>query len=170
MSILTQPQAADLLGVTTRRLRQLSQEDSPPPQDGNGQYPIKEFGQWLRKRSTPDEDLDYTAERARLAKEQADKTALDNEQKRGSMADVSVVAERWAALGTNIKTRMMSIPSKAAPSLAGTEDLAIIKATLEELIHDALSDLSGSAPGLPAGTGAVQTAEATAEADGEPVG
>jgi hypothetical protein len=49
---LNQSVAAELAGVSARRLRQLSQSSDPPPQDSSGRYPVREFGAWLRSRKS----------------------------------------------------------------------------------------------------------------------
>ena len=46
---LTQPQAAALLGVSARRLRQRDSEENPPPKDAAGRYPCKLYGEWLKR-------------------------------------------------------------------------------------------------------------------------
>lgn len=53
---LSQSTAAELLGVTARRLRQLAKSDDPPPQDATGRYPVAAFGAWLRARKSGGND------------------------------------------------------------------------------------------------------------------
>lgn len=175
--VLDQDTAAALCGITSRRLRQLDSEDDPPPKDVNGKYPAREFGDWLKRRHLsgliPVGDgkvLDLNAERARLAKEQADKTALENEEKRGVMVDVREIVDRWAAVGTNIKARLLSIPTKAAPLVLGCKTLPQVREVLAQLINDVLSELSASPPGIRSGAGSIQEPEAAADTDSKPVG
>jgi len=98
--------------------------------------------------SVETDDLNLTAERARLAKEQADKTEMENSQKRGHSADVRMITERWAAVGSHIKLRMLAIAAKAAPLIVGEPDMQVIKHTLEILILESLSELAGTPPGV----------------------
>lgn len=49
---LSQTTAAALLGVSSRRLRQLSKTPDAPPQDDAGRYPVAAFGEWLRQRNS----------------------------------------------------------------------------------------------------------------------
>lgn len=147
--ILTQAQAAALAGLTTRRLRQLSSEDDPPPQDLNGQYPAREFGEWLRRRHLSGltvigsgETLDYNAERARLTKAQADKTELEVEVLRGSLIPAEKVEEVWGGMLGAFRARCLSIPTKAAHAVLAADDLADAEAILKNHIHEALAELA----------------------------
>lgn len=175
--ILTQAQAAELAGLTTRRLRQLTQEDGGPSRDINGQFPAREFGEWLRRRHLSGLSVgqdgtvyDLEAERARLAKEQADKTAMDNEIKRGRLVDSEKVGDWWVQIVTNAKAKLLAIPTKAAPLVVGSKTLSQAKDVLEKLIHDALTELSTTDPSaIPDGEGDASM-EAAATIDGEPVG
>ena len=47
---LTQQLAADVAGLTDRRLRQLEYESNPPPRHGDGSYPAGPFVEWLLRR------------------------------------------------------------------------------------------------------------------------
>lgn len=47
---LSQQLAADIAGLTDRRLRQLDHEDSPPPRHTDGGYPAGPFVEWLLRR------------------------------------------------------------------------------------------------------------------------
>lgn len=175
--IITQSQAAELIGVTARRLRQIAQADDGPPQDANGQYPAREFGEWMKRRHlsglTVGEDgkvYDLEAERARLAKEQADKTAMENEEKRGRLIDAEKAAGWWVQIITNAKTKILAIPTKAAPLVLGCKSLAQAKDVLEKLIHESLTELSATNPVTVAGGEGAASVETAAAPDSEPVG
>lgn len=112
--------------------------------------------------------LDLNAERARLAKEQADKTAMENAEKRGVLGNMQKLSEHWAREGANVRTRLLSIPTTAAPQIVGLE-IAAAKDLLENLINDALTELSGPMPGADAGNGMADEYAPAAEINGEPV-
>ncbi len=175
--IITQSQAAELVGVTARRLRQIAQADDGPPQDFNGQYPAREFGEWLKRRhlsgisvGKDGEVYDLEVERARLAKEQADKTAMENEERRGKLIDAEKAAGWWVQIITNAKTKILAIPTKAAPLVLGCKSLAQAKDVLEKLIHESLTELSATNPSAIAGSEGAPGMETAAAPDGEPVG
>lgn len=48
---LDQEQAANILGLTPRRLRQMDREADPPPRLANGRYPSSAFCHWMLQRS-----------------------------------------------------------------------------------------------------------------------
>ncbi len=177
MQVLSGAQAAEMLGVSTRRLYQLAKEGDPPPKDSAGKYPAREYAVWLMEREIskkgiqPDgKVLDLQAERARLAKEQADKTAMENGRLRGELAPVGAARKLLESVGSTFKTRILSIPSKLAPAIIGLKTLPEVRELIEEYLHDALHELSrlteadlGSAAGPAGGTPA-------AEADNKRVG
>lgn len=167
--------AAELADISTRQLERLRQSEDPPPKDANGHYLAREFGRWLKRRNlsglsiSPDGiALDLDAERARLAKEQADKTAMENAVRRGDLVSSELVADWWSHVITNAKTRLLGIPTAAAPLVLGTKSLAGVRDKLEELITDALNDLSRTNP-IP-GAGSDADMAPAAAPDGEPVG
>ena len=107
--------------------------------------------------------LDLQAERARLAKEQADKTAMENGRLRGELAPVGAARKLLESVGSTFKTRILSIPSKLAPAIIGLKTLPEVRELIEEYLHDALHELSrlteadlGSAAGPAGGTPAAK--------------
>lgn len=107
---LTQPQAAALLGVTPRRLRQIELEDAAVARElteaGKPQgYPVEPFGRWLRARWMAEvgadkggEVYDKQVEHARLLHHQANIAALDEEVKRKTLIPEAVVLDRRQSL------------------------------------------------------------------------
>lgn len=174
--LISRKELADSFGVDERTISRWKGEGMPPPADGS-EYDIEPIIKWWGEReiarrltSSDGAKLDLNAERARHSKEQADKLEMENNLRRTLMADVRHVAQRWAAVGVNIKTRMLAIPTKAAPLVLRCKTIAEVYEVLTKLIHEALDDISGSPPGLLAGNGIVQGDEAAAKTDGKPVG
>ena len=168
MRTLTQDQAAALIGVTARRLRQMDREEFPPPKDGSGQYPPEAFGTWIKARvqrmtaiDGTGEILDLNAERARHSKQQADRLEMENAVRRGELMDTGVVAAAWEKIAMSAKTKLLAVPSKAAPLLAG-KTIAEIKDILESHVHECAAAIAGD----PMGEGM----EAAAAPDGESMG
>lgn len=85
-----------------------------------------------------------TAERARLARGQADGVAMKNAALRGEMVPACEVTARWREVFTGVRSRILAVPSRvraALPHLSVTEAAAI-----EREIRSALEDASnGSA-------------------------
>jgi len=123
-----------------------------------------------------EETLDLEQERARLARVQQEKAALDVAVRRGQLLDVNLVYRAWETLLVGIRARMLSVPTKLAAELAALSDANAIRARLTDEISEILAeaaahragpaDLDGAGSDEPGG----EDPDATAEADGEPVG
>lgn len=124
----------------------------------------------------PSEDLDLNAERARLAKEQADKTALENAARRGQMVDALVVVNEWTDQIAAARSRLLSAPTKLAPQLVDLSDANVIATAIRTEIYAALAELSEYDPDPSEGSASAGDAAgsedvgAPAVADRKPVG
>ncbi|RWR07709.1 terminase small subunit [Paenirhodobacter populi] len=82
-----------------------------------------------------------TAERARLAKEQADAQALKNAALRGEMVSASEVTRAWAEVLRQVRSRVLAVPSRirsVLPHLNASEVASIdreLRTALEDLAH-----------------------------------
>lgn len=123
---------------------------------------------WRDEYQGSNESLDLTRERARLAKEQADRTAMENAERRGKLIDSEKAAEWWASVITNARMRLLAIPTKVAPLVIGSKSLPEVRDVIEKAIHDALTELSAADP--IAGAGGNEGMEAAAAPDSKPVG
>ena len=177
MQVLSGQQAAELLSVTTRRLYQIAKEADPPPKDSSGIYPAREFGQWLRDRHVVSlgiqdngEVLDLNAERARLAKEQDDKTAMDNARLRGELVPVAAARELLEKILSTFKTRILSIPAKLAPLMVGLKSITEARDLVYDHLVGALNELSRLNVSELTSRGSVSGSKATAKTNSKPVG
>ena len=148
---LTGPQAAAFTGVTYRQFNNLLKAEYPPPRQGNKKFRSDMLGGWLRERvgrelrveiHTDPDKLDGHHELARKNKELADKTMLENAVRRGELIEASQVEQAWETILLRVKSRVMSIPTSAAPLLIGVDDQAVIQETIDEMVRDALAELS----------------------------
>jgi phage terminase Nu1 subunit (DNA packaging protein) len=112
------------------------------------------------------EALDLQAERARLAKWQADKTEQEVELRAGRMLDRDQVAAWVADDYATVKARLVQIPDAVAAALP-IDVAQRVAADVRTLIFEALAELSAEAR-LPVDDEAVT--DAASDADGEPVG
>ena len=87
-----------------------------------------------------DGSLDPVKERARKDKEQADKTALENKQRRGELVEVGKVKLLWARLASETKGRLLSIPTRVAPLLVHRESPAEIEGIIRKEVKAALGE------------------------------
>jgi phage terminase Nu1 subunit (DNA packaging protein) len=98
---------------------------------------------WLEARRRKGGSLQ--AELARLAKEKADRLALQNEERRGELVDAGMAAERWDEVAGIVKRRLLAIPSKVAPRLLGRTSAAEVKTIIEGEVYEALTEISSGA-------------------------
>lgn len=80
-----------------------------------------------------------TAERARLAREQADSAALKNAAARGDMIAAADVKAKWIAILTGVRARILAVPSRVrsrAPHLA-RDEIEIIDSEIREALEEA---------------------------------
>ena len=88
------------------------------------------------------EELDLVAERARLAKEQADRIAMENDLTRGSVVHVDDVIEIVGKCLSTTRTRLLAIPSECALRFAAARTPALAEDVIRTVIYDALTELS----------------------------
>ena len=86
--------------------------------------------------------LDANQELARKNKELADKTALENEVRRGKLIEADVVKMAWSMILMRVKTRLLSLPTSMAAMVAHEDDQAVVQEMLREGVADALGELS----------------------------
>lgn len=97
-----------------------------------------------------DEDgqaLDFNVERARLTKEQADKTAFENAENRKRLVDRHRLEAGLAAQDLALKDRLMTVPMAAAPEAvdaAREGGLSAAADVIAKHISSALSDVASA--------------------------
>lgn len=169
---LTQQRAAALIGVTARSLRDWSEA----PRNDDGTYSGDELVAWrIAQFASPEGSLDLDREKARHAKEQADRLALENAARRGELAEMSEVHKVWSAALSAFRSRMLATPSKLAPSVNPGDpnrardvierELTAILAELAALDVGAVETERAAEPSGPAADPAPAP-----EADSKPVG
>ena len=119
---VNQAQVAYLLGVTTRTIQAWGKRQSDPlpaaERTIRGQaktYDPQAAVRWylrneLAKLGPDGEVLDLNAERARLAKQQADKVEMENRRLRGELVPVAVVRRYLEKILAAFRSRVLAIP------------------------------------------------------------
>ena len=85
--------------------------------------------------------LDLTQERAKLTKRQEEKTCIQIEQLKGDLIPAEDVEKGWVSLVSDMRAKLLTIPTKAAPLVIVCDDAAEAKAILKEQVSDALTEL-----------------------------
>lgn len=145
----TQAALAKHLDLTIRSIQEMVQRGIFP-RSAPGQVDIDEcrvaYIRHLRGvaagHRSEDGKLDLTAENARLAKERADQIAMQNAVARTELLPRGEVEGAIVAVLSNMRTRLLAIPSKAAPKLVGETSKPVVHAELEKLVNEALKEIS----------------------------
>jgi hypothetical protein len=160
IAVLTQIEAAALLSIAPRTLRDW--HDAPRNPDGSYSGPALVAAYLLKQTGS---DLDLNKERARLAKEQADRTGLQNAIARGDVIPSSQATAQWSAHVVAARAKLLALPTKLGPQLIALTDVNTIAETIRSAVYESLDELARWTPGessLPV--------DEPAEVDGEPVG
>lgn len=139
----------DLLGLTSGALTDLKKRGIAVHL-GHDAYDLKAtvsaYVQHLRGiasgRGGEEQALTLTAERARLAREQADSVALKNAVLRGDLVQASDVVREWSEVFRKVRAGVLAVPSRVRAALPhlSANDLDVmdreVRATLQGLAND----------------------------------
>lgn len=89
-----------------------------------------------------DGDLDLTEERARKAKEEADRIEMQNKVMRGELLPREDVDAAVTGSFARVRARVIGLPTKVAPMVVGMENPAEIEAVVRKAANEALKELS----------------------------
>lgn len=141
MKKATQKEIGSWLNLSVRRVRELQKEGAIPRGAGI-MAAVHGYLDYLRglARSGVDESdgAIFARERARAERERADNLALKNQILRRELADVAVIAEIIAKLGSQIGAKLDSLPGelrRKLPNLTATE-LEIVRRTVVKCQND----------------------------------
>ncbi len=161
IAALTQVQAAALLSVAPRTMR----DWSDAPRNPDGTYNGPSIVAYYVSKMAGDE-LDLNRERARLAKEQADRTALSNAVARGDVIPSAVALQQWSDHIVAARAKLLAMPTKLGPQLINISEVNLIAAAIKAAVIESLDELARWRPAAGGG----EPVAVTAEPDGEPVG
>lgn len=157
---------ARVFGVTVRTVSEWCKDPEFPtlerrsPRRGGHRYETRDVIEWYCVRALQGDSYDLNLERARLAREQADREALRNARERLELVETDVVIGHLTSIISECRSRLLGLPVKAAPRVIGLTDLNTVHAELAELVRDSLASLSvevlfeaaGLSPALAAAT------------------
>jgi phage terminase Nu1 subunit (DNA packaging protein) len=173
---------SDLLGITPRRIQQLTEEGMPKQQ--HGKYNVTACTKWyiqylrgqLAKRqddAVRDETIHWTRERTRLAREQAETSALKNAELRGELVSVEILKQRLGHVFANIRQNTLSLASKIAPECEGRstpEIKSVIDREARRLLEGLATFDLGKLPHRSIPDADPKDSDAAPADDGKPVG
>ena len=92
-----------------------------------------------------DEDEDFKAARTREKISEANMAEMNEAKMRREMINLDVVVRQLSTDYATTRDAVLQIPARIAPLLAGETDAAAIQTMLDAELHQALSNLAGTA-------------------------
>ncbi len=118
---VTAVELGEWLGLSPNRIHALGRDGVLPRVD-DMRYPLQtsvaaycEHCRSLAKGKATDKEL--AEEKIGLAREQADKIALQNAAARGEFLDSRAVASEWRSIVTDLRAALLAVPSRVASEL-----------------------------------------------------
>ena len=146
--LLSKIELASTLGKNPKIISDWIVSGCPHDRDGKKYvFDLPEVWKWregyLRK-SAPKTDSHLAVEKTRLTKAQADKTEIEAAVASGKFVSVEDVKETWGNVISAMRTRLLSIPSRAAPLVAVVSTPQETEKIVKTMLYEALTDLSES--------------------------
>jgi phage terminase Nu1 subunit (DNA packaging protein) len=138
-----------LLDLTPQRVAQLVNMGVIPRKE-RGRYElvpvVRGYIHYLRERAIKGDAQaggdDYAAHRARLTKAKADMAEMEREQMANALIPAVDVERAWIEVVSNMRAKLLAIPTTAAADAQAAATLAEAKQVLKEKINEALAELS----------------------------
>lgn len=135
------------LGINQAVLSRLIKEGILDKQD-RGKYDIDEVRlQYLKHirnlAGNNNNNLELGAERARLAKEQADAKEMENAIERGELVYIEKVGKDFEEQLTKVRNKLLAAPTKVAAEAHAAATVKEVREIIEAAIIEALDELVG---------------------------
>jgi len=121
------------------------------PKNKDGTFDLPEVSGWLDKRGASKVGS-LEKERARLAREQADKLQMENAQTRGELVHVDDAASAVESIIIAIRAKALSLGTKLAPQVVVCNNVNEVKAIIDAGADDFLRELAEINPAGTRGT------------------
>lgn len=141
LTVLTPTELAEMLRMKADTVRRKLAEAGVEPRVQDGRVRRFDSLEALSALLASDK-LDLSAERARLAKQQADAQALKNAQQRGELVPAADQDSALIGLSTVVSSRLQGMGTALAPKLAAEPKPARCQRLVDDAIEAALSDLA----------------------------
>ena len=147
--MVTQVQLSDHLGISTTVISDLTSRGILE-KNGKRGYDLEKcrlsyLGHLrdIASNRLKDGDLDLGAERARLAKEQADAKEMENAVERGDLVYIEKVARQFEQQLTKARNKLLAAPTKVAAEAHAAATVKEVREIIEAAIIEALDELVG---------------------------
>lgn len=146
----TQTEIAEHLDISPQRVRDLLNQGVLTRGHGRNSLDIdesrKNYIRYLRSRSKglQNNSGDLNEEKTRLTKLQADKAQLEVQEMEQSLVSVEKITEEWVGYASNVRSKLLALPSKVSHRVQAAETYAEAEKILKEAVYDALHELSNN--------------------------
>lgn len=144
----TQAECADWLDISERRFRELIDEGVIERADKSAydlKTVVKQYVRNLRNvaagRGGGEAQANKADEDARLARARADKAEMELAEARGILIPADQIGDAINSAVQIMRTRMLAVPTKAAPRV-GAKDIAAAEKVIRDEIVEGLGELS----------------------------
>jgi len=146
----TTSELEECFGITKQYLGQLEDEGVIKKIDKNT-WPVfdtvRGFVEKIRNRrknqwDNGGDNADYENERALLTKAKREAAQINTEVLKGRVHEGEAVRVLWVDMLMNCRSKLLALPTKAAPMIADKDRIAEAQALLEEMVNEALSELA----------------------------
>lgn len=152
-------EVAKFCNISPRRVQQLVQEGMPKGAK-RGEYSVAACGHWYIKHlqtlqqakvdpQTRPDAMQFTRDKSRLARAQAEVVELRVAAQKGDLVPLSVIAQEFGKNVTTTKTLILGLPAKLAPVVHALETEAEVYACIQQACHEALDVLAAWRPEAP---------------------
>ena len=143
----TDAELSEWIGVSPATISRYRNDGKLPSKVKSKGTPLKKSVSYYLEQMENGEISQLEAEKIRLTAAQADDKELDVKQKRGELIPAEIVEIAWQGQKANMKAKLLNIPTKLAPLVVGEQTIEVIKEKAQELIYEALEELSND--GIP---------------------
>jgi len=141
---------AEILGITERRVNQISNEKKIFTRDLNGKYQVVEcVAAYYKEKYLPaSRNIDYEEEKARHERAKREKQELLLAKMKGELHEAATVENVLTNMLVTFRTRMLGVPTKIAPTLIGQKNISKITDIIDREIREVLTELSEYDPAM----------------------
>ena len=140
---LNRSETAQKLNVSLTTLDDWRRKGCPHTKTGKQVFfEITALNQWLGNNISG--KLDYTQERAKLTRLQAERATLYLEQQRGKLLPLDMVIEAWQGQVANARAKLLVLPPKLASQVLGMESYLEVEHSIRNIIYETLDELAGT--------------------------
>ncbi|MGG1442105.1 hypothetical protein ABE354_08600 [Brevibacillus laterosporus] len=145
-TIFTTKQLSEMLDLSARRIQQLA-EEGIFVREKRGRYKaiesMKNYISFIQEKDSDGEsEVDYYEEKALHERAKREKAEIEVALLKGQMHKSQDVAAVMNDMVASCRAKLLSLPTKIAPSLLGKEDVAHVRELISKEIREALNELS----------------------------